>query len=88
VFVASGLVVGLMMVYLLNERTHEIIERSRMPRASLILLSISAAVLYARIAGWLSRVQFNILIVSVVAFDVLTFSYGFLPFHGRVRCIR
>jgi len=81
VFVASGLVVGLMMVYLLNERTHEIIERSRMPRASLILLSISAAVLYARIAGWLSRVQFNILIVSVVAFDVLTFSYGFLPFH-------
>jgi hypothetical protein len=69
------------MVYLLNERTSEIVERSRMPRTSLALLLISGAVVYARIAGWLGRVQFNILIVSVVAFDVLTFSYGFLPFH-------
>jgi len=77
----SGLAVGLLMVYLLNERTNEIVERSRMPRASLILLSISGAVVYARIAGWLNRLQFNILIVSVVAFDVLTFSYGFLPFQ-------
>jgi len=80
-FVASGLAVGLLMVFLLKERTTGIVERSRMPQASLMLLLISAAVLYARIAGWLSRVQFNMLIVSVVAFDVLTFSYGFLPFH-------
>jgi hypothetical protein len=78
---ASGLAIGLTMVYLLRERTHEIVERSRMPRASLILLLISGMVVYARIAGWLNRMQFNILIVSVVALDVLTFSYGFLPFH-------
>jgi hypothetical protein len=77
----SGLAAGLLMVYLLNQRTNEIVERSRMPLASLILLLISAAVVYARIAGWLNRMQFNILIVSVVAFDVLTFSYGFLPFQ-------
>lgn len=78
---ASGFGVGVLMVYLLHERTTQIVERSRMPSASMLLLLISGAVIYTRIAGWLSRVQFNILLVSLVAFDVLTFSYGYLPFH-------
>jgi len=78
---ASGLAVGLMMVLLLRESTVEIVESTRVPRASLILLLAGAAIVYARIADWIGRVQFNVLVVSLVAFDVLTFSYGFLPFH-------
>jgi hypothetical protein len=81
---ACGLAIGLLMIYLLRARTVEIVELSRMPRASLILLLAGASVVYARIAGWLSRMQFNILLVSTLAFDVLTFSYGFLPF-SRAR---
>ena len=76
-----GLSVGLLMIYLLRDRTTEIVERIRMPKSSLILLVAGGAIVYARIAGWLSRVQFNVLLVSTLAFDVLTFSYGFLPFH-------
>ena len=79
--VVAGLAVGSLMVYLLRLRTVETVEPLRVPRASLILLLVSGVVVYARIAGWLSRVQFNVLIVSVVAYDVLTFSYGYLPFH-------
>jgi hypothetical protein len=78
---ASGLAVGLLMLFLLRERTVEVVERMRMPRATLILLLITGAVVYARIAGWIGRAQFNVLVVSVVAFDVRTFSYGYLPFH-------
>jgi hypothetical protein len=77
----SGLAVGLLMVYFLRERTVDAVEPMRVPRASLLLLLLSGAVVCARIAGWISRVQFNVVVVSLVAFDVLTFSYGYLPFN-------
>jgi hypothetical protein len=78
---AFGLAAGLLMIYLLRERTVEMVERLRIPNSTLFLLLISGAVVFARIAGWIGRAQFNVLVVSVVAFDVLTFSYGYLPFH-------
>jgi hypothetical protein len=72
------------MVYLLHARTHEIIERMRVPRMSLMLLLGSAVVVFARLAGWLGRRPFNVLVICILAFDVVSFSYGYLPFvRGR-----
>jgi hypothetical protein len=77
---AAGLAAGVVMIYGLHVRTHEFVEGMRMPRASLIFLLISSAVVFARIGGLLSHSKFSVLAVFVVAVDVLTFSYGYLPF--------
>ena len=75
-----GLTLGLVMILLLRARTHELVEPLSVPRSIVLLLLLMAIVVFARIKGWLSAQQFSLLAIVVLSFDVVTFSYGYLPF--------
>lgn len=77
---AAGGIVALTMILFLQDRTTEGAERLSVPLSSAILLAIAAAAIFARIAGLLNKKAFSVLGVAVVSFDVMTFSYWFVPF--------
>jgi hypothetical protein len=68
------------MIWLTAAGTNKIDEVLSLPRNIAILLIATALVFFARIAGRLSSRQFSLLAIAVLSFDVLTFSYDFLPF--------
>jgi len=77
---AAGATTGLVMIWLTSDRTQKVEETLSVPHNIAILLIVSALIFFARIAGRLSSRQFGFLAIAVVSFDVLTFSYDFLPF--------
>jgi hypothetical protein len=77
---AAGATTGLVMIWLTEAGTKKIDEALSLPRNIAILLIATALVFFARIAGRLSSRQFSLLAIAVLSFDVLTFSYDFLPF--------
>jgi hypothetical protein len=77
---AAGATTGLVMIWLTGAGTKKVDEVLSLPRNIAILLIATALVFFARIAGRLSSRQFSLLAIAVLSFDVLTFSYDFLPF--------
>ena len=77
----AGVAAGLAMIFFLNAHTTIALERSKGPASSLMLLLAGGAVIYSGISGWIGRMHFSVIAVCLVAFDVLTFSYAYLPFH-------
>lgn len=80
ILVGIGFSVALAMMYALHTRNHEFIERLRSPRSSVLFLLACSLVIFAKLLGRLRMSQFRVLIVIVVALDVLTYGYGYVPF--------
>jgi len=75
-----GFAVGLMMVYLVHLMTDQMVEFVRFPRFSLLLLFAFMAVLASRLLLGIRNRPFQLALIALVGVDVLTVSYGAIPF--------
>ncbi len=76
----TGCAIALSLIYALRSLTFAVSEPSRYPRVSAMLLAASALLLLLRLLGKLPVAPFRVAVVSLVCLDVLSFSYGFMPF--------
>jgi hypothetical protein len=79
-FTASAAVILCLGIYELHRATLTPVDFSRSPLASLFLLLAAMAVISARLLGYLNNRVFPAAVCGLCAFEMLTFSYGYLGF--------
>jgi hypothetical protein len=84
-FAVPGFVLGALLVYALRLHVAWVIEPSRFPRVSFLLLASSAALVAWRLLGGLQGARFSCLAVGLVLLDVCSFAYGAVPFEKPAR---
>jgi len=73
------------MIYAVRLHVQFVVEPSRFPKVSLLLLIVSAAVVVWRLLGGLQGSRFAGIAVLITAIDVCSFAYGFVPFNKPDR---
>jgi len=83
--VLVGFCLALLVIYAVRLHVQFVVEPSRFPRVSLLLLIVSAAAVVWRLLGGLQDSRFGGIAVLITAIDVCSFAYGFVPFDKPDR---